>query len=1005
MISSNNESGVPPPVVGSQTEFPFRVLNDVNFERLCQDVAKANGFTNVERYGRRGQTQHGVDFRAISPAGYRVAFQAKQTSAITASDLQRIVTCFANGPRAEGVHTFILCMSVEANDNNFQDKLDELRQQSPFKIDLWHSPELTHLLRDQESLVRTYFGHSWVTAFFGPDDVARRRLNSEALLLGPIEALGLAEKVQEAEVLGETSQADAARVYGEIAYSLRDRFPGHADRFDQLSATALRESGDETGSHDLLMRLAIRDLFDRACPQLSSGVTQGIRELHKLVDETRQARGAAVIQFGWWHEERERLAEIAACFDGLDADDQYAPYIAALLAEGALADRNPQLVLDRASKLREAGENGDGQVALRVRVALADAGVPGAWDTLIGQAEELRLRTAEGMYVCLRAGRWCAWNGQQDRAETLYRQAMKLGAEANLDLDVENALWSLTAQYRYPTQLEEYSETNQLALSIGGTRSFVEANRRTQQLAYHYLANDQKPDAHLWSRFHLLESIRGGCLRDELESHSILAKIYVQSGSLVLALEHAVRSGETKMVKEIAPQLDAWPDFLTEVLKCPAPWVIQTALSALQHVGDLAPQDLAHGLVTSLLNRLHDAFYTKSTVPTLLLALGAIVLEATDEDIVRIMEVLEQFAPRLPNQLYTTDAGVLRLASRIYRFRTQFRERASSVIGEIAVGVNTSEWRHAIDECGDDTRELVETLERISEREQLDLAVPFSDLGHLNQATRAHRSSRLRSVADHPLGRRSSHDIVSSYGIPTEYLEEQPAEIVDQYVGKLVAIGSNSEEMCANRAKAFAAAADAVGLLSTGRRKQLSEQVGPFAAEGIQVSESDRVSAASLNPLSRFRISFGNANDVRAAAGWFLGNVATDPAQRAEVSPMALAWLRSEDPRLQRVGALLLTLPNLSASSVPIAEIASHANPEVRRIALQMPDMKASPDAVILADLASDPNRNVRIGVVYALPRLRMFDPDSYQDLRVRLDTDLSAMVRALAAKEPVSPD
>lgn len=1005
MTSPDNSSGIRPPVVSSPTDLPFRELDHDRFERLCQDVAKAHGFTDVHRYGRPGQPEHGVDFRATAPQGSLFAFQAKQTSAVTASQLRDAVTCFSNGPLAEGVHKFVLCMSVEANDRNFQNRLDKLRPQHPFKIEVWDSPHLTFLLQDQEPLVRKYFYQAWVDVFFGPDSAARNRLDAEALLLGPIEALGLTEKVQEAEALGKTSQADAARVYGEIADSLRDRFPGHADRFDQLSATALRESGDETGSHDLLMRLAIRDLFDRARPQLSSGVTQGIREVHKLVDETRQARGAAVIQFGWWHEERERLAEIAACFDGLDADDQYASYIAALLAEGALADRNPQLVLDRASKLREAGENGDGQVALRVRVALADAGVPGAWDALISQAEALRFPTAEGMYVCLRAGRWCAWNGQQDRAETLYRQAMKLGAEGNLDLDVENALWSLTAQYRYPTQLEEYSETNQLALSIGGTRSFVEANRRTQQLAYHYLANDQKPDAHLWSRFHLLESIRGGCLRDELESHSILAKIYVQSGSLVLALEHAVLSGETKMVKEIAPQLDAWPDFLTDVLKCPAPWVIQTALSALQHVGDLAPQDLAHGLVTSLLNRLHDAFYTKSTVPTLLLALGAIVLEATDEDIGRIMEVLEQFAPRLPNQLYTTDAGVLRLASRIYRFRTQFRERASSVIGEIAVGVNTSEWRHAIDECGDDTRELVETLERISEREQLDLAVPFSDLGHLNQATRARWSSRLQSVTSHPLGRRSRHGIGSNYEVPTDYLEEQPTEVVHQYVDKLVAIGSNSDEMCANRAAAFAAAADSAGLLSVDKKEQLSEQVRPFASEVIQISETDQFSAASLHPLNRFRISFGNVTEVRAAAGWLLGQAATNSEEYAEVVRIAVAWLRSEVPRLQRVGALLLTLPHVAARGVPISELATHANPSVRRLALQMPDMKTSPDAAVLAKLARDADRDVRIGVVYALPRLRKFDPDTYQGLRVRLCTDPSALVRALAAAVLESSD
>ena len=125
-----------------------------------------------------------------------------------------------------------------------------------------------------------------------------------------------------------------------------------------------------------------------------------------------------MIHFGRWHEDRKQLTDIAACFDGLDSHDQYVPYIAALLAEAALVDRDFQIVLDRDEKLREVGELGTREVALRVRVALADAGVPGAWDALINQADSLRLPTAEGMYVLLRAGRWCAWNGRQNRAES-----------------------------------------------------------------------------------------------------------------------------------------------------------------------------------------------------------------------------------------------------------------------------------------------------------------------------------------------------------------------------------------------------------------------------------------------------------------------------------------------------------------------------------------------------------------------------------------------------------
>ena len=772
------------------------------------------------------------------------------------------MTRFSDGPLAEGVHKFILCMSVEANDRNFQNKLDELQPQHPFKIEVWDSPQLTYLLQNQEPLVRKYFGEYWVETFFGRDSAARNRLDAEALLLGPIEALGLADKVEQAESLAKTSQADAARVYGEVADDLRERFSGHADRFEQLSATALRESGDARGSHDLLMGLAIRDLFDRARPQVSPGISQGLRELHNAVDETRQARGAAMIHFGQWHEDHTQLERIAACFDGLETNDPYAPFVAVLLTEAALADRNSQVVLDREEKLQEVGEIGSGQVALRVRVALADAGAPGAWDDLISQAESLRLHTEEGMYVFLRAGRWCAWNGQQDRAESFYRQAMKLGAEANLDLDVENALWSLTGLYRFPAQFEEISETNQLALSISGTRSFVKVNLRTQQNAYHYLATDQKPDAYLWARFHLLESIRTGCLRYELESHTNLARVYGRSGVWLQALEHAVLSGQGKLVNELAPRLDVWPDSLAGAIYCSAPWMISTALSALDHVGDLAPPGLARGLVTKLIDRLVGSPDDMQVTQALLKALGAIILAATNDDLERLMPLLGQLAPRKDGNYRMTDDAVLILAARVYRFRSDFRQQAAETFGEMAVGSHSSVWSYALESCGDDSRELIEALERVADRVQLDLTRALAQLGHLNAATRAHWTKILQFVANHPLGQRSSYDIGSEYYVPEEFLKEQSNDVVHGYVDKLIEIGLNPHEPSINRASALAAAANAVDLLTESKREELCERVQPLTDHGIQISEVDQFTASSQHPLSRIRVSLGSATDV-----------------------------------------------------------------------------------------------------------------------------------------------
>ena len=992
-----------PPTVTSSTELPFENLDWTKFERLCQDLARGHDFTDVHRHGKPGQPQDGVDFTGVSPEGVPTGFQVRRRAVLTASELRAAVQEYAEGalapPRTEA---FVVCLSAEGSERKLQDELAALNDRWPFPITLWDAVELTHRLRSQRDLVQTYFGEGWVASFFAETPSPNQRLNTESLLLGPIAALGLARRVEEAQGLAETSPADAARLYGEIADALRERFPGHADRFELLRATALKDAGDSASSHDLLMELATRNLFERAEPQLPSGVTRGLQEIHDTIDEVRRARGAAVILFEQWHERPDALEGLAASFDDLGPDDHYAPFIAALLGEAALADRAFQLVLDREAKLRVAGDHADETVALRIRLALADAS--GAWQELAGDAESLRFPTAEGSYVCLRAARWYAWDGQLERAESFYRLAMKLGAEVGFDLDAENALWSLTRIYAFPDRADELLEANKLALSIHGSRSYVPANSRTRERAYRDLANGKMPGAHLWSRSRLLQAIRSGCLMDELEAHAVLARVYSQSAEPLAALEHATLGGARDLVKDLASQLGVWPDFLAGLVGSPAPWVRSAALSVLEWLGDLAPPEVARGLAHDLIQQLHGDAGDMEVDPALLQALSAVVIEATDDDLGRLMPVLEQLAPRELDGFRLTDPGVGILAARLYRFRPALRQRAAAILGEMATGVHTNDWVRALNECGEDVGELIAAFERVARREGVDLAGPLSDLGHLNDATRALWSSRLRFVAEHPLGQRSEYKLLSRYDVPPNFLREQSAEVVHRYVDKLVAIGGNSHEAIINRAEALRSATNGVNLLPADSKSALFGTVLPLTDQRLSVSELDRYQASTQHPLSRFQFAFGTATDVRAAAGWLLGRVATSPNECSAVTTIALDWSRSENPILQQHGALLLTFPNLSADAMLRKELIMHTNPLVRREGLRASRLQASVEPSALERLAFDPDRGVRIEVAHALHHVRETDPESYARIRGQLVADPSALVRAIAVEVLGSP-
>ena len=431
-----------------------------------------------------------------------------------------------------------------------------------------------------------------------------RRVESDALLLGPVQAFGLTQEVKEAQRVEKSDPAQAALIYKEIAQSLEGRFLGFANRFEKLRAESLKAAGLKDESHDILMELAINDLFERAEPQVSPDVQHDLRELQTIVDELRINRADALLHFGQCHEYSGELEKLAECFDKLNSSDEYRLLIAALLSESAIANQEFQIILDRLETMLGLEACGKTQIGLRIRAALGDAGVPDIWPCLINEVESRNLQADEGTYVCLRGARWCAWNGQLDRAKSLYRLALKMGSQAGLDLDVENALWSLTFLYSLGGSSSELVEMNRMALSIGGVRSYVKLNSRTRQRAYQYLANGQLPNAHLWAKFRLLEAIRSGCLMDELESHRILARVYAQSEETLTALEHSILGGEPKLVAEIAPQISEWPDFIETTLASKAPWVRRAALEALKYIGDLAPPKVARRIVSDLIHQL-----------------------------------------------------------------------------------------------------------------------------------------------------------------------------------------------------------------------------------------------------------------------------------------------------------------------------------------------------------------------------------------------------------------
>ncbi|MCY3734105.1 MAG: HEAT repeat domain-containing protein, partial [Chloroflexi bacterium] len=752
--------------------------------------------------------------------------------------------------------------------------------------------------------------------------------------------------------------------------------------------------GPEAG-HDEFMRLAVRDLFDRAEHRLSPEVERGLAKLRDQVDPVRTARAEALFEYRWTHEHPESLSDFADCFDALPSDDEYAAHIAVLLTEVAVATRNHRIVNDRRLRLEQTAQVAEGELALRLRVALADTGEADSWRSLIADVLAHRFRPRQATFICMRAARWSAWSGDGERAESLYRQAMKHGAEAGLDLDVKNALRSLLSLNGPFDRYEDFDEAHRLMLTLDGKDSFIPLSTQTARYSYQDLATGELVEAHLLTRYRVLEGVRSGCLSEELEARGVLARIYLASDEPIDAMEQAVLGGHQALTEEAASRIHNWPESLEALVDTSAPWARPTALLALAHLGDLSPPSVATKLAEGLIREICAEPEDLQFAQWLYEGLGAVVLEATEANIEELMPVIKQAAIRQPGDYLLTDPGVVTVALLLYRFRPRWRDQAAEILAARLTGPRIKDWWRAIRECGPETETLIEAIESVAARTGVNLDVALAKLEHVSESTRAHWSERMKYVAEHPTGPMRSQTIGDDYEVAKPFLEGQTAEAVAQYVGKLVAMANSPHVHSANRDGALRAGGNVVDLLPADRRISLFEKVRPLVGPDVELSEHEQRYAESNHPLSRVRFGLGGVNGLRLAAGWFLVCSAASTEQRAIAISLATDWLRSNDESFQSHGALLLAQPSLANHRVRSAELAKHTNPVVRRMAPLMPDAKAAPDFDLLQQLATDSSRDVRLSVIDALPSC---EPGVRRQLLSILAEDPSAIVRRAVA-------
>ena len=303
---------------------------------------------------------------------------------------------------------------------------------------------------------------------------------------------------------------------------------------------------------------------------------------------------------------------------------------------------------------------------------------------------------------------------------------MKLGASSRLDRDVENALWSLNAIYTIRGNFDDLGETNRLALELKGVNSFVAANSYTRMRAYRHLACGELPSALLWAQYLALESIRAGCLMDEIEANRVMARVYGNAGEPKRAVQHAIVGAEANLVEGVVTVPAPWVPFALTGLKSKAVWMRAPSLTAIRISGDLAPPNVARRTIAAILEKLEEPGTGSKLAPDLFSALGSVALEAETDHLDRLAPIIERAAARESGEYRLSDRGVALVAARIYRFRKRFRPIAAKVLAQLATSSHLNGWIWAVGECGNDTVDLIAAIEGVAAHKQVDLSAPLS---------------------------------------------------------------------------------------------------------------------------------------------------------------------------------------------------------------------------------------------------------------------------------------
>ncbi|MEV5439481.1 hypothetical protein AB0K80_26220 [Streptomyces sp. NPDC052682] len=766
-------------------------------------------------------------------------------------------------------------------------------------------------------------------------------ITSDAILRGPVNALGQAERLQQASDRFDEQPLESAVLFDQVATKLEETpFVHHAAIIRSRQCAALESGESFREAAKIRIDLGWRDYFSGYVFAASQQIRRIEKYQDNLPEETLRAVNGLAYSAAYGYERAVSLEDLADSFDKMEGADQGALNAAMAFAEEAIAWRRLDLIRSRASTLSEMAGNStadESGLTIRARILMCLADATDSWDELIRKARYTYPPSITS-WIAARHARHLSLTGHPEQAMGRWQDAIDGAVSAQLNDSAADWLYGLRAtRVQYWNMDGNIDDLHRLAqaLRASGNGSVLPEPYPLAARSLSHLLDQKWPDALHCLHQHLRHSVVTASWSAERTVHERFGDLLVATEKWQEAPIHYIRSDASKKLKKLA---QAWPDraLLLEPPSGQIPhWERIAACKFIASASRALPEDIARAwsefTFMEISTKPSGHPQTSPWIPAFS-AFSATADAASLESAGNFLDLTADWLHREPGTHSRTDKDLVNALVKIYASHETLRDRVIEMLCSAILLRNDASDRAVYEGQAilSENPQVVEQRLGESARDEnlyaaLALVISGCDVAPAIGIARKKLEQYVQplnitpGVSEMRVGEEDAALLV------TVLDESDRQAFVDSMIARVLEI----QDLEANRASAIGAIAIVGPSLHAEGRNTAFDLLINFA-QGP--TESTASMAYGDDPFSRFKFSVGDFS-LGALAIHAAGKLAHSREQYAEVQRVAVPLLSAtSSSTCSWLARMLRDLPE-GELTVDVDMLATHQSPWLRCVA------------------------------------------------------------------------